>query len=89
MTPTKKRSLISESVTVTRIDIHHAGEEYDPHIVHVAPGVSRTTTVGEVPSKSKSGRCSEDEVLTPRNAWPNRHFGLPHFPSIKPPRRSE
>jgi hypothetical protein len=65
MTATDKQPLISESVKVTRIDIHLAGEEPDQHIVRVTHGVSRTTTVCEVPTKSKSGLCSRDEVLAP------------------------
>jgi hypothetical protein len=59
------RSLISKSVTVIRIGLHLAGEEPDQHVIHVAPRVSRTTTIHEVPSKSKSGLCSRDEVLAP------------------------
>jgi hypothetical protein len=70
---------------MTRIDIHHAGEEPDRHIVRMAPGVSRMTTIGEVPTKSKSNLCSRDEVLAPSYAWPGRHPGLPHSPSNKPP----
>jgi hypothetical protein len=60
-----KRSFISESVTVIRIDIHHVGEESDQHVVCVAPWVSCTTTVCEVSTKLKSGLCSRDEVLAP------------------------
>jgi hypothetical protein len=55
MTATDKWPLISESVASTRIDIHQAGEEPDQHVVRVAPGVSRTTIVRKVPTKSKSG----------------------------------
>jgi hypothetical protein len=51
MTAMDKRPLISESVALTRIDIHPTGEEPDPHVVHVASRVSRTTTIGEVPTK--------------------------------------
>jgi hypothetical protein len=65
MTATDKRSLISESVAVTRIDIHPTGETPDQHIVSVTPRVSRTTTVCEVPTKSKSVPCFRDEVLPP------------------------
>jgi hypothetical protein len=61
-----KRSLISESVTTIQIDIHPAREEPDQHIIRIAPRVSRTTTVCEVPTKSKSELCSRDEVLAPR-----------------------
>jgi hypothetical protein len=63
-----KRPLISESVTVTQIDIHFAGEEPDQHIVRVTLRVSRTTTVREVPTKLKSSPCSWDEVLAPSDA---------------------
>jgi hypothetical protein len=76
-----KRSLISESIVVIQIDIHPAGEEPDRHVVHMAPGVSRTTTDGEVLTKSKLGLCSWDEVLVPSDARPGHHPGLPHFPS--------
>jgi hypothetical protein len=58
MTAMDKRSLISESVVVIPIDIHPTGEEHDQHVVRVASGVSRTTTVGEVPTKWKSDLCS-------------------------------
>jgi hypothetical protein len=76
-----KRSLITESVAATWIDIHPTGEESDRHIVR--------TTVGEVPTKLKLGLCSRDEVLAPSNAWPDRHSGLSHSPSYKPPRSRE
>jgi hypothetical protein len=65
MTSTSKRSLISESVAMIRIDIHPTGEGPDQHVVRTAPRVSRTTTVRKVPTKSKSGLCSWDEVLAP------------------------
>jgi hypothetical protein len=54
ITATDKRSLISEGVVVTRIDIHSVREEPDQHIVCATLGVSRTTIVCEVPTKSKS-----------------------------------
>jgi hypothetical protein len=54
MTTTDKQSLISESVAVIQIDIHPAREEPDQHIVCMTPGVPRTTTVREVPTKLKS-----------------------------------
>jgi hypothetical protein len=44
------------------------------------------TTIGGVPTKSKSGLCSRDEVLAPSNAWFGCHSGLPHSPSNKLPR---
>jgi hypothetical protein len=89
MTTTDKRSLISESVAVIQIDIHLVGKEPDWHIVRVAPGVSRTTTVGEVYTKSKSGLCSRDEVLAPSDARLGHHLELPHSPSNKPPQSRE
>jgi hypothetical protein len=55
---------------MTRIDIYHAGEEPDQHIVRVTPGVSCTTTVREVPTKLKSDPCSWDEVLTLSDVQP-------------------
>jgi hypothetical protein len=89
MTITDKRSLISESVVVTRIDIHPARKEPDQHTVQMAPRVSRTTAVGEIPTKSKSGPCSCDEVLAPSDARPGRHSRLPHSPSNRPTRSRE
>jgi hypothetical protein len=80
-----KWSLISESVTAIRINIHPAEEEPDQHIVRVTPGVSCTTMVHDVSTKSKSGLCSWDEVLAPSDALPDRHPRLPHSPSNKPP----
>jgi hypothetical protein len=56
------------SVEVTRIDIHPAGEEPDQHVVCTTPRVSHTATICEVPTKSKSGSCSRDEVLAPSDA---------------------
>jgi hypothetical protein len=80
-----KQTLISESVTSIRIDIHHVGEELDRHVIRMATGVSRMTTIGEVPTKSKSDLCSCDEVLAPSDARPSRHPRLPHSPFKKPP----
>jgi hypothetical protein len=54
-----------------------------------SPGVSRMTTVSEVPTKSKSGLCSRDEVLVPSDTRSNRHPVLPHSPSNKPPQSRE
>jgi hypothetical protein len=85
MIATDKRSLIFESVAVTRIDIHPTEEEPDRHVIHMATGVSRTITIREVPNKLKSSHCSQDKVLTPSDARPGRHPGLPHSPSNKPP----
>jgi hypothetical protein len=89
MTTTDKRSLISESIAAIQIDIHLVGEEPDWHIIRMAPGVSRTTTVGEVYTKSKSGLCSRDEVLAPSDARLGHYLGLPHSPSNKPPQCRE
>jgi hypothetical protein len=58
MAATDKQPLLSESVAVTQIDIHPVGEEPDQHVMRATPGVSCTTTVREVPTKSKSGLCS-------------------------------
>jgi hypothetical protein len=79
MTATNKWSLISESVTATRIDIYPAGEEPDQHIVRATLGVSRTTTIRKVPTKSKLVPCSRDEVLAPSDTRPDRHPGPAPF----------
>jgi hypothetical protein len=84
-----KRSLISESVAASRIDIHPAGEEHDRHVILMTPGVSSTTTIDEVPTKLKSRLCFWDEVLAPSNAQPGRHSRLHHSPSNKLPRSRE
>jgi hypothetical protein len=48
------------------------------------------TTVREVPTMSKMGPCSRDEVLPPPAiAWPDRQPRLPHSPSNKPPQSRE
>jgi hypothetical protein len=60
-----KRSLISGSVAMVRIGVHPAGEEPDQYVIHVAPRVSHKTTVHKVPTRSKLGLCSWDEVLAP------------------------
>jgi hypothetical protein len=60
-----KRSLISDSVTVIRIDIHPVRKEPDQHVVRVAPRVSCTITIHKVSTRSKSGLCSRDEILVP------------------------
>jgi hypothetical protein len=49
------------------------------------PGVSRITTVCEVPTKSKPSLCSRDKVLSPSDVRLGRHPRLPHSPSNKPP----
>jgi hypothetical protein len=74
---------------VTQIDIHPPSKEHDRHVIHVALGVSRTTTIGEVPTKSKLGLCSRDEVLAPSDARSSLHTEMPHSPSNKPPRSRE
>jgi hypothetical protein len=61
-----------------------AGPEHDRHIVRMAPGVSRMTTVREVLTKLKLDLCFRDEVLAPSDARPDRHPRLPHSPSNKP-----
>jgi hypothetical protein len=65
MTTTDKRSLISESVMVIQIGVQSVGEEHDQHVVHVASRVSCMTTIRKVPTKSKRGPSSWDEVLAP------------------------
>jgi hypothetical protein len=67
MIATDKWLIISESVAVTQIDIQPTREEPDQHVVHMAHRVPHTTTVREVPTKSKSGLCFRDEVLAPSN----------------------
>jgi hypothetical protein len=57
-----KRSLIFESVATIQIGVHPVGVEPDQHVVHVVPRVLRTTTIHEVPTRSKLGPCSQDEV---------------------------
>jgi hypothetical protein len=74
---------------VIQIGVHPIGEKPDQHIVRATPGVSRTTTIRKVPTKSKSGSCSRDEVLTSSDARPGRHPGLPHSPSNKLPQSRE
>jgi hypothetical protein len=67
----------------TQIDIHPTGEEPDHHAVRATPGVSRTTTVCEVPTQSK---------LVPAlgmKSWLPAIRGMtvilvPHSPSTKP-----
>jgi hypothetical protein len=81
MIATDKRSLISVSVTMIRIDVHPAGEEPNQHVIRVSLGVSRTTTVREVLTKSKFVPCSRDEVLAFSNTGSDRHSGLHHSPS--------
>jgi hypothetical protein len=58
MTTTDKMSLIIKSVMTTQIDIHPAGEEPDQHAVRTTHRVPRTTTICEVPTKSKLVPCS-------------------------------
>jgi hypothetical protein len=60
-----KRSLISEGVAVIRIGVQPAGKEPDQYVVRLASRVSHMTTVRKVPTKSKLGPCSRDEVLAP------------------------
>jgi hypothetical protein len=89
MTATDKRSLISESVTAIRIDIHHAGKEHDRHIVHMTPEFSRTTTVREVSIKLNQAPTPRMKSCPLMIVWLDRHLGLPHSPSNKPPQSRE
>jgi hypothetical protein len=89
MTAMNKRPLISESVMMTQIDIYPTEEEPDQHVVRTAFGVLRMTTIHKVPTKSKLGPCSWDEVLPPSDAWPGRYPRLPHSTTIKLPRSRE
>jgi hypothetical protein len=73
-----KQPLISESDMITQIDIHLVGKEPDQHVIRATHRVSRTTTVREVATKSKSGICSRDEVLAPSDIRFGYHPGLPH-----------
>jgi hypothetical protein len=58
-----------------RIGVHPTGEEPDQHVVHMAPRVSHTTTVREVPTKSKSGLCSRMKPWLSAIVRPSRHPG--------------
>jgi hypothetical protein len=62
----------------------HRGRTWQ-HVVRATLEVTRTTTISEVPTKSKLGPDSRDEVLAPSDARPGRHPGLPHSLSNKPP----
>jgi hypothetical protein len=85
MTETDKRSLIFESVVATWIDIHPAEKEPDQH-VHTCDRRGLTyDNHSQVPTKSKSGFYSRDEVLAPGDVWSGRHLGLTYSPSNKPP----
>jgi hypothetical protein len=75
MTAIDKWPLITKSVTVTQIDIHHIGEEPDQHVVRTASRASCTTIVCEIPTKS----------WLPTIVRPSRHPKLPHSPFNKPP----
>jgi hypothetical protein len=59
------------------------------HVVRLTPNVSRTTTVHEFHTRSKSPPCSRDEVLAPTYTQSGRHPRLPHSPSNKPPQSRE
>jgi hypothetical protein len=50
-----------------QIGVYTAGEESDQHVIHVAPWVSRTTTIHKVPTRSKLELCSRNEVLAPND----------------------
>jgi hypothetical protein len=55
------------------------------HIVRAPSPASRTITFHEVPTRSKAGPCTRDEVLVPSNSSARPSSWLPHPPSIKPP----
>jgi hypothetical protein len=62
-----KQTLIFESVATIQIGVYTAGEESDQHVIHMAPWVSRTTTIHKVPTRSKLELCSRNEVLAPND----------------------
>jgi hypothetical protein len=70
---------------VIQIGVHPTRKQPDQHIVHVTPGVSHTITIHEVPTKSKLGPCTWDDVMAPSHTQPSRHPRLPHSPYNKPP----
>jgi hypothetical protein len=86
MTTTSKRSLIFESVTMIRISIHPTGEGPNQHIICVAPRVSCTTIV---PTRSKLGLCSRDEVLAPSDRPTRPSSWAASFSLHKPPQSRE
>jgi hypothetical protein len=70
---------------VIQIGVYPAGEEPDQHVIRVAHRVSRTTTVCKVPTKSNLAPAPEMKYWPPAIVQPDRHPGLPHSPSNKPP----
>jgi hypothetical protein len=63
MTAMDKLSLITESVTVTRIDIHPAGKNLTNMPYAWLSEALTYDNHSQVPTKSKLGTCSRDEVL--------------------------
>jgi hypothetical protein len=62
-----------------RIGVHPAGEEPNQYVIRLASRFSRTTTVREVPTKSKLGPCSRDEVLAPSHRPARPSFWVASF----------
>jgi hypothetical protein len=62
---------------------------YDQHIVRVAYRVSRTTTLHKVPTRSKSGLCSRDEILVPSDRSARPLSWATSFSLHKPPQSKE
>jgi hypothetical protein len=89
MTAMSKRPLIFESVMVIRIGVHPVGEEPDQHVVHVAPRISHTITFCEVPTRSKSGLFSDDEILVPNDRLTRSSSWATLFSLHKPPQSRE
>jgi hypothetical protein len=67
---------------VIQIGVYPAREELDQHVVRVTSQVSCTTTVHEVPTKSKSGLCSRGEVLAPNDRDPTIILGCLILPPL-------
>jgi hypothetical protein len=80
-----KQSLIYEGVAVIRIGVQPAGKEPDQYVVRMASRVSCMTTVREVPTKSKLGPCSQDEVLAPSDRPTRSSSWAAYSPYNKPP----
>jgi hypothetical protein len=66
-----------------QIDIHPTGEEPGYHVVRMAPRISQPS----VKSLLSQNRVSAPGMKSwlPAIVWPDRHPGLPHSPSNKPP----
>jgi hypothetical protein len=89
MTTMSKRSLISESIVTIRIGVHSVGEEPEQHVIRLAPWVSHTTTLRKVPTRSKSGLCSRDEILIPTDHLARPSSWATSVSLHKSPRRRE